>query len=389
MGKIATDISVAQAVSLIRRAGKPFPTVSLPLQEAAGRVLREPIKADRPLPPFDRVTMDGVALSFATWKRGCREFKLEGVQRAGMPPLRRRSPIGCIEVMTGAVTPVGCDCVVPVEEIETRDGWARIRAEKLRRGDSIHPAGSDAKKGTVLLPVGKVLDGPSVAVAASVGKARVRVADVPRIAVVSTGDELVEVHERPKPHQIRRSNPHALAASLRLHGLNVGTLAHVTDDRDRQQKVLGDALARADTVLITGGVSKGRYDFIPDTLARLGVKPVFHRVRQRPGRPMWFGVGRKGQLVFGLPGNPASCMVCLHRYVLPVAPRAVSLAVNIPRRGLTVFQPVEVRDGIARPVALNTSGDFLDLARSDGFVEIDGGTGHLRRGASVPFWSWR
>jgi molybdopterin molybdotransferase len=380
MGKIATDISVAQAESLIHRAGKPFPTVSLPLSEAVGRVLREPIKADRPLPPFDRVTMDGVALSFATWKRGCREFKLEGVQRAGMPALRRRSPIGCIEVMTGAVTPVGCDCVVPVEQIETRDGWVRIRSANLQRGDSIHPAGSDAKKGTVLLPVGKVLDGPAVAVAASVGKASVRVGEIPRFAIVSTGDELVEVHERPKPYQIRRSNPHALAASLRMHGLNVVTMAHVTDDRDRQEKVLGDVLACADTVLITGGVSKGRYDFIPETLARLGVKPVFHRVRQRPGRPMWFGVGRKGQLVFGLPGNPASCMVCLHRYLMPS--KEIELAQPVARGGLTLFQPI--RNGA--PVAINTSGDFADLAKSDGFVEIPPGTGHIRH---ARYWSWQ
>jgi len=390
-------ISVAQAERLIRRALKPAPTITVPLADAVGEVLREPLRADRPMPPFDRVMMDGIALSFAAWQGGCREFRIEGIQAAGKPPLRRRSPVGCLEVMTGAVLPAGCDCVVPVEEIEVRDGWARV-AGKVTRGQYVHRAGSDARRGTVLVPAGKILDGPMLAVAASVGKTHLRVAKRPSIAIVSTGDELVEVGERPLPHQIRRSNAHALAASLRLHGFRDVTLAHAADEPRRIEATLRRALA-ADIVLLTGGVSKGRFDFVPDVLRKLGVREVFHRVRQRPGKPLWFGV-RGNKLVFGLPGNPVSCLVCLHRYVLECLavtegrasarpsvgdsrPRgSVALRTAMRRGSLTVFQPV--CDGA--PVAMNTSGDFADLAKSDGFVEIPEGTGYVRR---VRYWAWR
>ncbi|NQU11503.1 molybdopterin molybdotransferase MoeA [bacterium] len=386
-------ISVAQADRLIRRAVRSAPTVTVPLADASGAVLREPVRADRPLPPYDRVMMDGVALSFAAWRRGCREFECEGIQRAGDPPGRRRRAHGCLEVMTGAVLPRGCDCVVPVEQLQPVGDRIRVTG-RVDRGQFIDRAGADARRGAVLLTPGQVLDGPAIAVAASVGKARLRVARPPRVAIVSTGDELVEVHERPAAHQIRRSNPHALAASLRLHGVRTVTLAHVTDHPGQQARVLRRMLARADVVVLTGGVSKGRYDFVPGVLERIGVRQVFHRVRQRPGKPLWFGVGPQRQLVFGLPGNPVSCLVCLHRYVLPVlgtgrAPASVRLARRLPRGKLTVFPPVRLGIGGATPVATNTSGDFRNLARSDGFIELPAGTGYLRGGSMVRFWAWR
>jgi molybdopterin molybdotransferase len=309
--------------------------------------------------------------------------------------------------------PRGCDCVVPVEEIETRDGWVRITGD-VTRGQFIHRAGSDARRGKVLVPPGKVLDGPAIAVAASVGKTRLRVAQRPAIAIVSTGNELVDVGERPLPHQIRLSNSHALAASLRLRGFRNVTF-HRTGDAPPEQ-VLRRTL-KADIVLLTGGVSKGRFDVVPEMLKRLGVREVFHRVRQRPGKPLWFGVatalcrregadapterGGYNTLVFGLPGNPVSCLVCLHRYVLPLlvgtdrravrretARRArrsrptIVLTKPVRQGSLTVFLPVN--NGVL--VNLNTSGDFADLAKSDGFVEIPEGTGYVRR---VRYWSWK
>lgn len=367
-------ISVIQAERLLRRAMKPVPTIRVPLAEAAGEVLCEPLRADRPLPPFDRVMMDGVALSFDAWQRGCREFRVEGVQAAGQPALRRRETVGCIEVMTGAVLPGGCDCVVPVEEMETRAGWVRVTGN-VERGRYLHRAGSDARRGQVLVPAGKVLDGPALAVAASIGQTHLCVAKRPAVAIVSTGKELVDVGEHPLPHQIRLSNAPALAASLRLRGFRNVTI-HRTGDAP-PARVLRAAL-KANIVLLTGGVSKGRFDVVPELLQRLGVREVFHRVRQRPGKPLWFGV-RGRQLVFGLPGNPVSCLVCLHRYLF--APEHVELAKSLKRGTLTVFQPVCA----GKPVKMNTSGDFADLAKSDGFVEIPEGTGYVRR---VRYWSW-
>lgn len=368
-------ITVTQAERLIRRAMRPAPTIIVPLADAAGDILREPLRADRSLPPFDRVMMDGVALSCDAWKRGCREFHIEGIQAAGKPALWRRESVGCIEVMTGAVLPRGCDCVVPVEEIEVRSGWVRITGN-VTRGQFIHRTGTDARRGQVLVPAGRLLDGPAIAVAASVGKTHLRVEKRPTIAIVSTGNELVEVGTRPLPHQIRRSNSHALAASLRLHGFRDVKMYRTPDKPS--DRVLRAALM-ADSVLVTGGVSQGRFDLVPAVLKQLGVREAFHRVRQRPGKPMWFGV-RGRTLVFGLPGNPVSCLVCLHRYLLPS--RDTKLAKPIARGALTVFRPVS--NGV--PVRINTSGDFADLARSDGFVEIPEGTGYVRR---VRYWSWR
>jgi molybdopterin molybdotransferase len=348
------NISVAQAERLIRRAMKPAPTICVPLADAVGGVLHEPLRADRPMPPFDRVMMDGIALSFAAWQSGCREFRIEGIQAAGKPALRRREPVGCLEVMTGAVLPAGCDCVVPVEELQFRDGWVHLTG-KVERGQFVHRTGSDAKREKLLVPAGKVLDGPTIAVAASIGRTHLRVAKRPTIAIVSTGDELVEVGECPAPHQIRRSNAHALAASLRLRGFRDVTLAHAADNPRRIEATLGRALA-ADIVLLTGGVSKGRFDFVPAVLKKLGVRQVFHRVRQRPGKPLWFGV-RGNKLVFGLPGNPVSCLVCLHRYLF-AAESWIELKKPVRRGALTVFQPVKA----GMPVVMNTSGDFADKA---------------------------
>ena len=373
------NLSVPEAERLVQRTVKRAPTVTVPLADAAGEILREPLRADRPLPPFDRVTMDGVAFSFAAWQRGCREFRIEGVQAAGQPVQSRRTTIGCLEVMTGAPLPRGCDCVVPVEELQIQSGWVHVHGD-VKRHQCIHPTGSDARRGQLLVPPGGMLDGPAIAVAASIGKTHLRVARRPTIAIVSTGDELVPVGKRPLPHQIRRSNAHALAASLRLRGFRDVTLAHAPDNPQELRLTLRRALT-ADIVLLTGGVSKGRFDFVPAVLRELGVREVFHRVQQRPGRPLWFGVTRDGKRVFGLPGNPVSCLVCLHRYLFE--PQELWQLKQPLRRGkLTVFKPVRA----GKPVPMNTSGDFADLARSDGFVEIPAGTGTVRR---ARFWSWR
>jgi molybdopterin molybdotransferase len=369
------NISVAEAERLIQRARRPAPTVRVPLAEAAGCVLREPLRADRPLPPFDRVTMDGIAIEFRAWRQGCRQFQIEGVQAAGQPALRRRAPDGCLEVMTGAVLPAGCDTVIPVEDLTLQANQA-IVAGNVDAGQFVHRTGSDASRGAMLIPAGKVLDGPAIAVAASVGKTHLHVQKTPSFAIVSTGEELVDVGERPLPHQIRLSNAHALAASLRLHGFPDVTIYRTGDVPPAG--VLRAAL-RADIVLLTGGVSKGRFDAVPAMLKELGVREVFHRVRQRPGKPLWFGV-RGRQLVFGLPGNPVSCLVCLHRYLFE--PTEITIRRPLSRGATTLFRPVCAGE----PVGINTSGDFADLAKSDGFVEVPEGASVIRR---MRYWSWK
>ncbi|HUO81869.1 MAG TPA: molybdopterin molybdotransferase MoeA [Gammaproteobacteria bacterium] len=401
---VPRHVSVAEADAEIGRALRPFPVEVVPLRLAAGRVLREPVHADRDQPPFDRATMDGVAFRHSDWSPGLRELVIAGIQAAGQPPLGRIEAGQCVEIMTGAVLPQGCDCVIPVEQIAVRDGRAVLAAGIVPRAmQFVHRRGSDRVAGATLLEAGMSLRGPEIAVLASAGRARVRVSARPPIAVVSTGDELVDVEAVVEPHQLRRSNDCALAAGLESRGYRELTLRHVPDDRERLRQLAGELLEGHAVLMLSGGVSMGRYDHVPGVLESLGVVARFHAVRQRPGKPMWFGTAGDGQQVFALPGNPVSALVCLHRYVLPALERAegrrsaaretVRLAQSVELDpGLTRFLPVRLGDapgaGGATPVYTNTSGDFTALAGSDGFIELPAARGHFPAGGAAPLYRW-
>jgi len=391
----ADDISVAEAERRLAEVAPRFGETTVSLADAHGRVLHEDIVADRPFPPYDRVTMDGVAISFAAWQAGRREFRLAGIQAAGQPALTLPAADACLEVMTGAVLPIGTDCVVPVERVSVHDDRATITGEVAPR-QFIHFAGTDRKTGDVLVRAGARLTAAQIAVAATVGKTSLRVNRLPAVAVISTGDELVEVDAAPAPHQIRRSNPHALRAALA--GVADVTLTHLQDERGALRDGLQSALQTADVVIVTGGVSRGRFDFVPETLETLGVQKLFYRVRQRPGRPMWVGLGPRGQLVFGLPGNPVSALVTLHRYVLPLLASAPPLSARLDapvRANAAHVQLLPVRVSCdsdarlcARPVDLNTSGDLAALVEADGFVQVDEGAGEQPDGMVCRLWLW-
>lgn len=398
--RAARLMSADQAAARILRVIRPLPAERAPLAACAGRVLRETLRSDRAQPPYDRVTMDGFALSSKDWKRGRRAFPVLGIQRAGEAPERRRTAGGCVEIMTGAVLPPGCDAVVPVERVVRRGGTVEVAA--LEPGRFIHRRGSDLKRGAVVLRPGVRLDASALGIAATVGRSSLRVTRAPRVALVTTGDEVVPVRATPLPHQIRASNASALAASLRLHGITEVTGIHLPDERTALEQGLRKALAGSDLLILTGGVSKGRFDFVPGVLAGLGVRSVLHGVEQQPGKPLWFGRTRDGRPVFGLPGNPVSALVCLHRYVLPALdlaagapPRKTLLAVLGERPGgpdgYTQFRPVRLsQGGDGRPAAelvpTKNSGDFFPLADSDGFVEIPPG---FEGGGLVAFRPWR
>lgn len=378
-------------------------TERVPLPCCAGRVLREAVHADRDAPPFDRVTMDGIAIASAAIAR--REFGIAGLQPAGVPALALSSPADCIEVMTGAMLPAGCDTIVPVEHIRVADSRATIdSAWEPEPGQFVHRRATDAKSGDQLLAPGTRLKAPEIAIAASAGFPALAVSRLPRIAVVSTGDELVETGGPIAPHQIRRSNAYGLAAALRLAGFAPATELHLPDDRAVLETELARALAGHDVLVLSGGVSAGRFDHVPAALAAIGVRKVFHQVSQRPGRPMWFGVTASGQAVFALPGNPVSVLVCLARYVIPAlaaqsgAPCPSRPVVLLAREfafpaPLTCFLPVALRydqDGKAwaEPRPTGGSGDFISLAGTDGFVELPRGPATHVAGLAVPFQRW-
>jgi molybdopterin molybdotransferase len=383
----------------------PLPAETLPLAQCLGRTLREDIYAERDNPPFDRVCMDGIAIASAAFARGLRRFRIEALQPAGAPALGLAVADDAIEVTTGAIMPRGTDCVIPLEEYEIADGAAALKADA--RGSAwrnVQRRGEDSRPDVPMLKAGVRLGAPEIAVAASAGRARVRVSRQPRLMVVSTGDELVEPGEPIAEHQVRRSNAYAIVAALREHGLGNVADDHLPDDEALLRDRLGRHLAECDALILSGGISKGKFDLVPKVLRELGVPEVFAQVAQRPGMPMWFGTAPRGQLVFGLPGNPVSTLLCLRRYVLPalgaamgaprMPPEPIALAASFgPGRSMTYFLPVAVRQdelGRARaePRPPKGSGDFLALAGTQGFLELPPRTEGFPEGFVADLYRW-
>ncbi|MFA6288552.1 MAG: molybdopterin molybdotransferase MoeA [Opitutaceae bacterium] len=396
-------IAPADADRIILESVRPLPAEDCPLAQAHGRVLRAPLKADRDLPPFDRVTMDGYALRAG----GGRVFRVTGTQAAGMVPLAIKNDAECVEIMTGASLPAGADCVVPYEEVSREGSTITLSATTdLAPGASIHRHGSDAIAGKELVATGTRLTGREIAVAASVGAATLRVAMRPSVAVIATGDELVEVdYAALAPHQIRKSNDYALRASLLSSGLvSRAERFHLRDLPHEIETTLQRIIAGFDVVLLTGGISKGKFDHIPAALAKLGVVKKIHGVAQRPGKPFWFGVTPRHTSVFALPGNPVSACTCLHRHVLPAFERLAGLTPAAPDY-VTLSAPVRVPSPLAwllpvtlssspdgrrtaAPMPFNTSGDFAGLIGTDGFVELPPGPAEFPAGTAARFYRW-
>ena len=351
------------------------------------RVLREDVYAERDNPPFDRVCMDGIAIRSAAFGDGLRRFRLEASQAAGAPPLTLSGSECAIEVMTGAMLPRESDCVIPLEEYDDSAGTISLKegvsGEPYR---NVQRRGSDSQPGVPLLRAGVLIGPAEMGVLASAGKARVNVSRQPTFMVISTGDELIEPGQTIQEHQVRRSNAYAVMGGLGRHGFTCVSNDHIADEEEMMRARLAQHLATHDVLVLSGGVSKGKFDLVPKVLKSLNVEEVFYQVAQRPGMPMWFGVGPKGQAVFGLPGNPVSTLICLMRYVVPAVAMAmgaqptateqIALAAPIKRgRPTASFVPVSIQfapggQQSAVPRIPNGSGDFLALAGTAGFVEL-------------------
>lgn len=380
-----------------------LPAERVALRDSAGRVLRQEVQAERDNPPFDRVCMDGVAVASSAFAGGARSFRLQGTQAAGAVPLTLAAPSDAIEVMTGAVLPPGTDAVIPLEEYDLAGDRLALKAEaSAEPWRNVQRRGSDSMPGVAMLAAGMRLGAAELAVVASAGLASVEVSREPRVTVVSTGDELIEPGLPIADHQVRRSNAYAVCAALQLHGYTEVADQHLRDDEAVMRHHLGEILETRDVLVLSGGVSKGKFDFVPSALKALGVTEVINQVAQRPGRPMWFGIGLQNQLVFGLPGNPVSTLLCLIRYVLPALAVATGQSLREPERlavseamsgrKMTYFMPVTLvnRGGatLGEPHAPQGSGDFLALAGTDGFVELPPRPEGYPAGFVADFFRW-
>ncbi|OGV43582.1 MAG: hypothetical protein A2X46_08070 [Lentisphaerae bacterium GWF2_57_35] len=394
-------ISVQEAERIVAQHSPSSPPVPCPLAKAQGRILREEIHADRDQPPFHRVMMDGIAISPHARESGQTSFLIESTHAAGAPPLRLNDPTACIQVMTGATLPEGCDGVIPYEDLSIRGQQAELNPGLvLKPMQWVHVQGADRKKNERLLAPGMRLLSPQIAILASTGRTEVRVGAIPSIAIVSTGNELVDIGQELEPYQIRPSNAYGFHAALNRAGFDRVDLSHARDDRSAIRQCVEQALSAHDVLILSGGVSMGKLDFVPEVLEQLSVVPLFHKIRQRPGKPFWFGVAPGGKQVFALPGNPLSSLICFHRYVLPSLFQSmgepmrrheqVLLGEGIGATGTsTLFIPVTLKQGIeAIPISHHGSGDLSALAESTGFVELPEGPLHFEKGTAVGYHRW-
>ncbi|MEP3388836.1 MAG: molybdopterin molybdotransferase MoeA [Reichenbachiella sp.] len=399
-------ISVVEAKNIVQSQRANWGTVSLPLEQSMGEVLAEDIYADRDFPPFDRVTMDGIALSFDAFDAGKRDFKIQEVQLAGVPAATLKGPECAIEIMTGAILSVGCDLVIRYEDLELyeKEGeqWVGINLDSADRWKNVHRQGSDQEKGELLVPKGVVISATEVAIMATVGHSQVLVNKKPKVAIVSTGDELVDVDQVPLPHQIRKSNSVAIQASL--NQLRVpNECFHLLDDKEELRLKIENILNEFDVVLLSGGVSKGKADYLPEILEELNVEKLFHKVAQRPGKPFWFGANQSGKQVFAFPGNPISTYMCFRVYFIPWMMQCLGTNVEIKTALLkenVTFKPdlgyfIQVRSVIginglieAYPETGNGSGDLANLAKSDAFLFLPPGEQLYKSENSYEYYSF-
>ena len=347
------------------------------LEKSLGRVLREDLSADRPFPPFDRVTMDGVAFRFADLDSS--SLTLQGVHAAGSPtppPLKEKH---CWQIMTGSVMPPDCDTVIPYEEVSLTGDHATISCKAVP-GKFIHRQGSDASTGDLMIKSGTRINPGHLGIMASIGAVQVKVTRLPRVKILTTGDELISVHESPLPHQLRQSNGITLLSAIENWGPVDASWNHLPDELQATTIGIAQALELSDLVILSGGISKGRKDFVRPALESLRGAPLFHGVAQRPGKPLAFWKD-----IVALPGNPNSTLTTFRRYVVPLLRRMTGApdeaGITLPLAEpicqhpfLTQFLPAKINpDGKAVSLSPQNSGDFVTPLEGTGYLEIPPG----------------
>jgi molybdopterin molybdotransferase len=378
---------------VLGRAAREVSVETVTLAEAAGRVMAREVRSDMDFPPFDKSAMDGYA---------CRAsdvgspLEVLEVIAAGMVPTREVTEGRCSKIMTGAMLPTGAEVVFRVEESEVRpDG--RVRFVGSQPPDNVSRKGEDLVVGDIVVAAGTLLDAKHIAVLASVGCVNPVVACRPRVGIIATGDELVEPAARPGPGQIRNSNSWQLAAQVE----RIGGVPHyygIMPDRTGEiEGALRRALAENDIVLMSGGVSMGDFDLVPEIMTGSGVEILFDRIAIKPGKPSTFGVAGN-RAVFGMPGNPVSTFVIFEVLVRPFIRTwmgcrwgcndpVLALESDLVRRRAdrTEWMPVQIseRGGLV-PVRYNGSAHFLAISRADGLIPVPAGVYRIEQGSRLP-----
>jgi molybdopterin molybdotransferase len=304
-----------EAIHAILKSLKPTKTVTLPIEQAHGHVLAKSVTAPVHSPAFDNSAMDGYAFRYSDWLSG-KPLTVSGESAAGKPYSQRLKPKQAVRIYTGASIPLGADTVVMQERIHLHHNRIEISDATLIKGANIRKAGSEIRKGKVAIASGTLLNPSACAFLVSIGITTVRVYDKPSVAVIISGNELVKGGVKLMPGQIHETNSIALRMALQREGITKISTIHVRDNPSAMGRAFEKAITNHDAIIFTGGISVGDYDFTEEVFSKNKVKKCFHKLKQKPGKPIYYGT-LKGKAVFGLPGNPASVMTCFYVYVTP------------------------------------------------------------------------
>jgi len=386
-------ISVSEAKKIIDQNVSCLQPVTLPLQESAGLILAEDVYASMDIPAFPQSSMDGYAFSFEGWKKH-RKLIIAGEVAAGSNETFTLEPKNTVRIFTGAAVPAGADTVIMQEKVRIENGELKIEDDALQQGTSVRPQGSEIKAGELALGKQSILSPAAIGFLAGIGITEVKVYPNPSITIIITGNELQRPGEPLQHGQVYESNSFALKAVLQqLHIENIQTL-YATDEPDIVTGALKKGLQQSDMVLLTGGISVGDYDFVLQAATECGVEKLFHKVKQRPGKPLYFG--KKGnKLVFGLPGNPSSVLTCFYQYVIPalekLSKRKIGLqAIKIPlakafqkNTGLTHFLKGFYNGKTVAPLDAQESYRLSSFAKANCFIQVDEEITSLKEGELV------
>ena len=398
-------VCVEEAERIIQEQVKDYGKELIPFESALGRVLAEDIKADRDLPPCNKSTMDGIAINYSAFEKGIRSFQIKATLAAGDKPVEIENENECVEIMTGASLPDTTDTVIRYEDVEIKNGAALITIDTIKKGQNIHRKGKDKKKDEVVAAANQFIDPTVISMAASVGKSVLLVRKLPKVVIISTGDELVEVSAQPSAYQVRQSNNYTIRAVLLQYCVSADLL-HIPDNPEITKEKLEKCLVDYDVIILTGGISMGKFDYVPKVLEELNVSKLFHKVQQRPGKPFWFGSYQDTVLVFAFPGNPVSTFMCLYRYFVPwlenkLKGKSENQKVFAVLDEDVAFTPqlqyfVQVKINIneagqlrATPMEGNGSGDFTNLLDTDAFMELPLEKSNFRKGEVYRIWPYK
>lgn len=396
-------ISIQQANNLINAEAKSFGTETVSINEALNRVLADDVYADRDYPPFNRSAMDGFAVQSTDFKGVGTQLQLIEKLLAGGVSTQKVTSGNCIKIMTGAPVPDGADAVVRVEDCKEEGEFVHFNVNQVKKNQNIAQQAEDASIGDLIMRKNTFLNAPAIAVLAVLGKAKVNVYKTPRVTVLSTGNEIVPVDADLLPHQIRDSNSYALKNFLAGYAINQVATLHVADDKNKLKETIAHYL-NDDILILSGGVSKGDADYVPEALQSLGVVEVFHRVKIKPGAPLWFGRKDGGVVVFGLPGNPVSVQVAFKVFIEPFLRKCFGLAdlqpiylpllnQKVKKTKLTEYFPCKLvtenrRTGLSSS-KMNGSGDVAATLFSQGIAVHPESVENISENEIIAFYPWK